>query len=346
MDRIFHPTASASPPTVDAHPTSGFPTPGNPLASVPATVFTAWVAHMLIEELRGIVSGAGITPDKANVTQAQFAVRRMAAANVTTHSATGALTADQAGVILATAAGGNVTLTLPAATAASGRPLRFHIVRTDTSANTLTIARAGSDTIEGLTSFTVPTRGRVVIVSDGTSAWRLGHPQRPFGGAQLFTAGGTFTVPANVFRLQVRVWGGGGGGSGGGGASGSAGGYSLAHVEVDPGQAITVTVGGGGSGANDAATAGNGGTSSFGSFASATGGTGSGAAAGAAGTGSGGTINLSGGLGQDLDGNLSSARGALPPDWMGYGAGGNATGISSGSGTGSAGQGGAVMVEW
>lgn len=84
-------------------------------------------------------------------------------------------------------------------------------------------------------------------------------------GAQIFTAGGNFTVPAGVSRLFVEVWGGGGGGGGITGAGGA------------------------------------GGTSSFGAFLSATGGAGGPTAAstvgGAGGSGTGGDVNLSGSQG-------------------------------------------------
>jgi hypothetical protein len=89
-------------------------------------------------------------------------------------------------------------------------------------------------------------------------------------GIQLFTASGTFTVPAGVTSLKVSVLGAGGGGgtttadrrwSTGGGAGGGA----IKFVAVTPGQQIAVTIG---AGAYNTA----GGTTSFGAFVSATGG--------------------------------------------------------------------------
>jgi hypothetical protein len=66
MDRIHHPSGAASAPSVDAHGTPGFP--GN------STIFTPWMAHQLIEELRNIVLAAGLTPDKSSVTQVRDAL--------------------------------------------------------------------------------------------------------------------------------------------------------------------------------------------------------------------------------------------------------------------------------
>lgn len=69
---------------------------------------------------------------------------------------------------------------------------------------------------------------------------------------QIYTAQGasTFTVPAGVTSLSVKVWGGGGGGGAGGsaaaGGTGGGGGYVSGNVTVTPGETLTVYVGGGG----------------------------------------------------------------------------------------------------
>lgn len=74
-------------------------------------------------------------------------------------------------VILANAASGNVTITLP--TAASSTGYRFDIKRIDSSANTCTIARSSTDTIDGLTSLTIDVQYiSLSVVSDG-SAWYI-----------------------------------------------------------------------------------------------------------------------------------------------------------------------------
>jgi len=81
------------------------------------------------------------------------------------------LAPDQAGLVLASAAAGNVTLTLPAANAAGGRPLRFTIIRTDVGANTVTVQRSGADLINGIASVPVTPRDRLTLASDGAAAW-------------------------------------------------------------------------------------------------------------------------------------------------------------------------------
>lgn len=138
---------------------------------------------------------------------------------------------------------------------------------------------------------------------------------------QVFTADGTYTKPAGLKAVRVRVQGGGGGGGAAGGTvaaqascggGGGGGGYAeeiipAASLPNSP-TTVAVTVGAGGTaGAAGSGTAGGtGGTSSFGAFLSATGGGGgnygtSSAAVitggGAPGVGSGGTLNVSGQVG-------------------------------------------------
>jgi hypothetical protein len=79
------------------------------------------------------------------------------------------------------------------------------------------------------------------------------------------TAGATdFTVPANVYSLDVEVVGGGGGGSSNaaaGNVGGGGGGYGRAIITVTPGQVIAYEVGAGGVTGNPGA---NGGDTTFG----------------------------------------------------------------------------------
>lgn len=67
--------------------------------------------------------------------------------------------------------GGNVTLTLPAASAVNAHTV-MSVAKTAT-ANTLTVQRAGGDTLNGGTSVALTANGaRVDLVSDGVSKWR------------------------------------------------------------------------------------------------------------------------------------------------------------------------------
>lgn len=74
-------------------------------------------------------------------------------------------------VIFANATSGNVTITLPLASGLAG--YRFYVKRIDGSANTCTISRTSSDTIDGMTSFTIDQQyTSIAVVSDG-SAWYI-----------------------------------------------------------------------------------------------------------------------------------------------------------------------------
>jgi hypothetical protein len=74
-------------------------------------------------------------------------------------------------VVFADATSGNVTVTLPAASGVAG--YRFFIKRIDSSANTVTIARSGSDTIDGATSFTLDLQYTAISVVSNGSAWYI-----------------------------------------------------------------------------------------------------------------------------------------------------------------------------
>lgn len=71
-------------------------------------------------------------------------------------------------VILGDASGGNVVITMPLASIASG--YRFCIKKTDSSANNVIIDRSGSDTIDGSNSATITVQyASVTVVSDGSN---------------------------------------------------------------------------------------------------------------------------------------------------------------------------------
>jgi hypothetical protein len=137
---------------------------------------------------------------------------------------------------------------------------------------------------------------------------------------ETFISSGTWTKPAGLKAVHVRVQGGGAGGSGTAatnsttlalGGNGGAGGYGEEWLDASALAAtVTVTVGAGSAGTSNGSAAATGGTSSFGSHCSATGGVGSGsttetnttplnfaAAAGGAGGTSSSTINKPGGQG-------------------------------------------------
>jgi len=74
-------------------------------------------------------------------------------------------------VIFADATSNNVTITLPAAASFTG--YRFYVKRIDSAGNTVTIARSGSDTIDGMTSFTLDLQYTAFAVVSNGSAWYI-----------------------------------------------------------------------------------------------------------------------------------------------------------------------------
>lgn len=150
------------------------------------------------------------------------------------------------------------------------------------------------------------------------------NQSNPFSGVfgngqiQLFPQTGTFTVPLNVSKVRVRIWGGGGNTQGGGG------GFAMKVCDVTPAQVIAVTVG-------DSAQA-----SSFGAFASAT----AGVTSAAGGIGVGGDVNYQGGLGGTAGGGAANlfGNGGNRNSSGASGGGQSANGLQSGgSGFGSTG---------
>lgn len=211
--------------------------------------------------------------------------------------------------------------------------------------------------------------GRVVeLVYEGTYFQITSSSIPPADGTAVFTANGTFVVPAGVTRLKrVRLWGAGGGGggsrsAGSAGSAGASGGYCEGSYAVTPGQSIAVTIGSGGAAGNSAAPSNGvaGGSTSLGSLISSTGGgggftgfdtvysgpyaaggipAGSGPLAVIGGIGGYGTnISASVGLGGVTQGDIGRSGGALssgigaPGVFPGGGGGGGANGENGGTG--------------
>ena len=74
-------------------------------------------------------------------------------------------------VVFADSTTANVTVTLPAASGMAG--YRFYIKRIDGSIHTVTIARSGSDTIDGMTSFTLDQQYTAIAVVSNGSTWYI-----------------------------------------------------------------------------------------------------------------------------------------------------------------------------
>lgn len=75
MYRIDDPSASPTLPTPEAALTEGYWTEGNPATGTPATLERASWFNMVQEELRGIVTAAGLTPSKTTYNQVLTAIK-------------------------------------------------------------------------------------------------------------------------------------------------------------------------------------------------------------------------------------------------------------------------------
>ena len=213
----------------------------------------------------------------------------------------------------------------------------------------------------GLTA--LGTAGQVLTVTAPGTA--VAYESISAGGSYamtVFTSSGTWTKPAGLADVKIRVLGGGGGGATGTnqtptGGTGGGGGYAEEYLNAPAiGATETITVGAGGNGGSGGSGGGgSGGTSSFGSFVSATGGAGGQAGSpnlagngGNGGLGAGGQFNYAGQGGGPINPNSTiqtgrfagnspmAGRGTASPTTSASGnSGGNNSGVS---GTGSPGE--------
>jgi hypothetical protein len=168
-------------------------------------------------------------------------------------------------------------VTLPAATIAGQVVAVVDESGSCSATNTITINRAGSDTIDGQTSIVLGAPYTSIrLVADGTSKWTI---QRTQFRSKTFTADGSWVAPAGVHFVHLTLAGGGGGGAGCNGSAAGAGGGGGQVVQgvyaVAPGTSYSVTIGTAGTaGAANAGNGGNGGTTAFGAVVNAYGGSG------------------------------------------------------------------------
>ncbi len=125
-NRSWSSGASASPPSAPASPSVGYPTAGDPQTATPATKGGAFWFHQIGEELRAVLTAAGITPSTANNAQLLEAIQRM-------------IDAQSGNYALDTGVANAYVVALnPAITAyADGMTVRVKIANTNTGASTL-----------------------------------------------------------------------------------------------------------------------------------------------------------------------------------------------------------------
>lgn len=72
--RNFLSGAAVSAPTAPGSPSNGYPTDGNPGTGTPATVPGAYWYHKIGEELRGLITAAGLSPSDGSLNQVKSAL--------------------------------------------------------------------------------------------------------------------------------------------------------------------------------------------------------------------------------------------------------------------------------
>lgn len=76
-NRKWESGASINPPAVPVAPSSGYPTDGDPLAPIPPTLPGAFWFHQMGEEIRAVLTAAGITPSTADTAQLLLAIEKL-----------------------------------------------------------------------------------------------------------------------------------------------------------------------------------------------------------------------------------------------------------------------------
>jgi hypothetical protein len=172
MQRVNRSSAVVTMPAPPAGGTPGYFTGGNPGGGTPATTPGYEWFNGVQEDLIGLILRGGITASNADLAQVRKSLDRLFGGGLGSFSANTTLSVDDAGLVLVNASGGARTITLPAANALGGRPIRYQIEKTDSTANTVTVQRAGADTIEGATSVVLSGQwASVTLVSDGVGSW-------------------------------------------------------------------------------------------------------------------------------------------------------------------------------
>jgi hypothetical protein len=202
MQRVTRSSAVGAMPAPPASPGApGWFTQGNPGSGIPATVPGYEWFNGVQAELIELITRSGVTPDAAVLTQLRQSLDRLHGGGLLSVASNVPLSADNAGLVLVDATAAARTITLPAANAAGGRPIRLRFVRTDASANVVTIQRTGTDVFGGGgVSVTIPRAGSLILSADGVGTWHiLGEAAR---GRSIGTNGWT-TLPGGL----ILQWG-------------------------------------------------------------------------------------------------------------------------------------------
>jgi hypothetical protein len=129
------------------------------------------------EEMIHVLLRAGVSPAQGDLSQLRQAMDRLYGGGLVTYLANATLTIADAGVVEVNASAGPRVITLPAASAMNGRPIPIRVVKTDNSANTVTVQRAGADLIEGVASLVLTSQfSSAALISNGVTTWYNAAP--------------------------------------------------------------------------------------------------------------------------------------------------------------------------
>jgi hypothetical protein len=169
------------------------------------------------ESILASVEGTGQVPTDADNTQLFKAIKRLAGGNLAVIVASRALTPDNAGLVIVSAAAGAIALELPLAGSAGWTPLKFIFVRVDNTANAVTVTFQGGDTniLGGTTPFVVPPAGAapgiLTVVGDGYgNHWAsltpsLGYALLAGSSSQAFNVADAVTATEAVALGQINA---------------------------------------------------------------------------------------------------------------------------------------------
>jgi hypothetical protein len=180
MHRIDQTNVSATLPGFNAvGATAGYFEDENEGTGAPGTEVDKDWLNTIQEEPISILTAAGIAPTKGTLNQVLQSTKRLFSGNVTTVTATGALTLDNCGLVLVDATAGNVVITLPAANAMAAAS--FDFVRIDSvTGHTITVNCAGADVIDhAMTSFTLPQRYLQRSIKSNATQWYTKNQTSP-----------------------------------------------------------------------------------------------------------------------------------------------------------------------
>ncbi|WP_413568825.1 hypothetical protein ACLWBD_15225 [Bdellovibrio sp. HCB117] len=127
------------------------------------------------------------------------------------------ISVDTDDVVSIDASSGNIIVSLPSAAEKAGKTFTFK--KTDSSSNSAIVNATSGENIDGNPSMVLVSKNSsVTIISNGSQWLDISKPAFRAPTIQVFLSGsGTYTLPAGVLYLRVRLIGGGGGGSGSGG---------------------------------------------------------------------------------------------------------------------------------